>query len=37
MYYDLNPDFINAGKKAFKAYVDKIDNEIYSRYGRSFY
>ena len=33
MYYDLNPDFINAGKKAFKAYVDKIDNEIYSRYG----
>ena len=33
MYYDLNPDFINAGKKAFKAYVDKIDNEIYNRYG----
>jgi N-acetyl-anhydromuramyl-L-alanine amidase AmpD len=33
LYYDLNPDFINAGKKAFKAYVDKIDNEIYSRYG----
>ena len=33
LYYDLNPDFIKAGKKAFKAYVDKIDNEIYSRYG----
>ena len=33
LYYDLNSDFIKAGKKAFKAYVDKIDNEIYSRYG----
>eukprot|EP01044_Picomonas_judraskeda_P002739 COSAG03_NODE_207_length_10641_cov_17.777272_2_plen_905_part_00 len=33
LYYNINPDFIKAGKKAFKAYVDKIDNEIYNRYG----
>ena len=33
LYYDINPDFIKSGKKAFKAYVDKIDNEIYNRYG----